>query len=238
MKTRTSLVVLGLLALVTSCGSLSDLNSDQLNNLGVAKAATDDAASASLNDGSKAAGSKDPDVSFLSEAAQAALAQAKTLHGGIRSQVDAICAPDQTLRETIKTAIDAIRRDASKSEQDKRTAIEAVRAQYKEQLTADRTRMETCNTENEAALAVWKDLGKALHEACMLPRPEGGKGGAAGANRGPGHGPGGQRSDGQGSGHGQGRHAPLTDDQKQEFETKLTSATCTQALADTQAKLP
>lgn len=105
----------------------------------------------------------------------------------------------------------------------------ALRAKVDAICAPDTTlRMQGCLTEYEEAVSVWKDLGKTLHEACLLSR------GAEHSGRG-------SRGD-HGPGPGPGRHAgprpgPLTDAQKQEFEIKLTSESCSQILAETQAKM-
>lgn len=71
-----------------------------------------------------------------------------------------------------------------------------------------------------------RELGRSLHEACMVGGPRGPR---------PEH----KSADGSDKGPESGERRPpaLTDAQKQEFETKLTSSSCTQAIAAVQSKL-
>ncbi len=80
-------------------------------------------------------------------------------------------------------------------------------------------------TNDDTADKSWRVLGRSLHDSCMI-------------GRGPGHGPGrgGQRPS-EPPADGERGPRTLPDDKKQEFETKLTSDACAQAIAQARAQL-
>jgi hypothetical protein len=80
---------------------------------------------------------------------------------------------------------------------------------------------------DDTADKTWRDLGRSLHESCMIGR---------GPGRGHGPGPGGHKPP-EPPADGPKEARTLPDDKKQEFETKLTSEACTQAIAQARTQL-